>query len=153
MSSAWIETGRRPPTITRLAWIPVNHAALHPHAGFAIVLLDDILGSVFVAGLVGTVLGLFPLRFMPGHRLASWHRGAWAAVFFIAVFGLVQVVLRPGSGLGHPGTAPVATVVTLFLAFGAASVGFSRSTGPDANATPSQRPRDRRRPRRRRAHG
>lgn len=77
---------------------------------------------------------------MPGHRLASWHRGAWAAVFFIAVFGLVQVMLRPGSGLGHPGTAPVATVVTLFLAFGAASVGFSlywARRKRDACSTPS----------------
>ncbi len=106
-------------------WVPVNHAAVHPHAAFPIVVLDDLLGSLFVGGLVGTVIGMFPLRFMPGHKLISWHRGAWAAVFGVAVFGLMQAMLRPSTGLGHPGHAPLVTAIVLFVVFGGASVVFA----------------------------
>jgi hypothetical protein len=38
----------------------------HGHAAFALVLLDDFLGSLFVSGLVGSVISLLPLRFLPG---------------------------------------------------------------------------------------
>ncbi|MDP9100572.1 MAG: hypothetical protein M3N21_00240 [Actinomycetota bacterium] len=38
-----------------------------------------------------------PLEFLPGGRLAGWHRGAWAATFALAFFLLVEVLVLPGA--------------------------------------------------------
>jgi F0F1-type ATP synthase assembly protein I len=107
-----------------LAWVPVADAASRPGAGFQLALAEDFLAGVFVGGLVGVVIGLVPLRFLPGQKLAAWHWGAWAAVFAVAAMGLLQVMLRPQSAAVHGGGVPFWTTLGLFLAFGAASVGF-----------------------------
>ena len=128
--------------IAWLIWVPVGHAAAVPGAPFAVVLVADLLGSIFVGGLVGNVIGLLPLRFLSGGTLLAWSRAAWAATFGIAVFGLVEVELRPQSSSAHPGGAPVVTAVLLFVLFGGSSAGmrsfFSRR--PARLAGPSSRP-------------
>jgi hypothetical protein len=106
------------------AWVPVYGAAARPGASLVVVLLADFLAAVFVSGLVGTVINLLPFKFLPGGDLAGWHRGVWVATFAVALFGTVQVMLRPVTGPTHPGDAPVATAIVLFVVFGAASVGF-----------------------------
>jgi hypothetical protein len=40
-------------------------------ASFVLVILDDFLAAVFVGGLVGTMIGLLPLRFLPGGTCGS----------------------------------------------------------------------------------
>ncbi|MDQ6847995.1 MAG: glycoside hydrolase [Candidatus Dormibacteraeota bacterium] len=107
-----------------LLWVPVSNAAVKPGAGFGMALLANVLSALFVGGLAGVVLGLVPLRFLPGEKLAAWHWGAWAAVFGVAMFGLVQIMLRPQSSSAHVTSVPLWTTVGLFLAFGAASVAF-----------------------------
>ena len=102
-------------------WDVVNPVAIGQTAIAPLVILDDFLASVVVGGLVGTVIGLLPLQFLPGGRIAAWHRGAWATVFIAALFGLTGVLLWPNRG-GHPGTAPLVTVVALFVVFGGSSV-------------------------------
>jgi hypothetical protein len=87
------------------------------------VILDDLLASLFVGGLVGSVINLIPVRFMPGHALASWHRGAWMAVFGVAAFGMTEIVLFP-SLHNHAGHAPLATIIVLFVLFGGGSLAF-----------------------------
>ena len=67
--------------IAWLIWVPVGHAAAAPGAPFAVVLAADLLGSIFVGGLVGNVIGLLPLRFLSGGTLMAWNRAAWAATF------------------------------------------------------------------------
>ena len=104
-------------------WVPVNHAAAHHPGVFPLVILDDLLASLFVGGLVGSVINLIPVRFMPGHALASWHRGAWMAVFGIAAFGMTEIVLFP-SLHNHAGHAPLATIIVLFVLFGGGSLAF-----------------------------
>ena len=100
------------------AWIPMNHlAGLHP-GNVPIALVDDVLGSIFVGGLVGTVIGLMPLEFMPGGALLKWRKDVWAVVFFVALFLLVAVELNPDSGPTHHGGAPVVTAIVLFVGFG-----------------------------------
>ena len=77
------------------AWIPMNHlAGLHP-GNVPIALVDDVLGSIFVGGLVGTVIGLMPLEFMPGGALLKWRKDVWAVVFFVALFLLVDSSSTP----------------------------------------------------------
>jgi hypothetical protein len=102
--------------------------ALHGYASrkgtfFGAVVADDFLASLFVSNLVGTVISLFPLRFLPGYKLKSWHSGAWAATFALSFFVLVQVLLRPRSG-GGPSHAPLVTTICLFVVFGLGSLLF-----------------------------
>ena len=61
------------------------------------MLLDDFLASIFVSGLVGTVIGLTPLRALPGYAIKQWNPTVWVATYVLALFGLVQVLLRPRS--------------------------------------------------------
>ena len=107
-----------------LLWVPVSTAAGKSGAGFGTALLANVLSALFVGGLAGVVIGLVPLRFLPGEKLAAWHWGAWATVFALAMFGLVQIMLRPQSASAHVASVPLWTTVGLFLAFGAASVAF-----------------------------
>jgi hypothetical protein len=109
--------------IAWFAWVPVNHTALHHPGVFPLVILDDLLASLFVGGLVGSVINLIPVRFMPGHTLASWHRGAWTAVFGVAAFGMTEIVLFP-SRHNHAGHAPIITIIVLFVVFGGGSLLF-----------------------------
>jgi hypothetical protein len=109
--------------IAWFVWVPVNHAALHHPGVFPLVILDDLLASLFVGGLVGSVINLIPVRFMPGHTLASWHRGAWMAVFGVAAFGMIEIVLFP-SRHNHAGHAPIITIIVLFVLFGGGSLVF-----------------------------
>jgi hypothetical protein len=100
------------------AWVPVNHFALNHSGNVPIAIVDDVLGSIFVGGLVGTVVGLLPLEFMPGGQLLRWRKDVWAIVFFVALFLLVEVELNPASGPTHHGGAPIVTAIVLFIGFG-----------------------------------
>jgi hypothetical protein len=102
-------------------WIPVNHFALEHGGNILLAIVDDVLASVFIGGLVGTVIGLLPLEFMPGGTIAKWRKDVWAIVFFVAVFLLVEVELRPAAGPTHPGGAPIVTALVLFAIFGGGS--------------------------------
>ena len=84
-----------------VAWAGRKPSCIRPGAFFGAVLGDDFLASLFVSGLVGTVISLFPLRFMPGHKLRSWHQGAWAAIFGVALFLLVDALFTPPFGGGR----------------------------------------------------
>lgn len=107
-----------------LLWIPANHLALEPGSNALEVLIDDTLGSIFIGGLVGTVVSLLPLSGLPGGTIVGWRRDAWAAVCFLALFLLIEVELFPASGPTHPGGAPVFTAVVLFILFGGLSFGM-----------------------------
>jgi hypothetical protein len=109
-----------------LAWIPVNHLALTNGNDFLIVILDDALASIFVGGLMGSVIGLLPLEGLPGGKLSKWRRDVWGVVFFVALFLLIEVELNPDSGPTHPGGAPVVTAIILFVVFGGLSIGLHR---------------------------
>lgn len=106
-----------------LAWDTVTNHARTPGGAVSAVLLKDFLAALFVSSLVSTVVGLLPLRFMPGHKLRSWHQGAWAGVFLVSLFVLVQVLLRPHGTTGQ-GNTPLVTTIVLFVVFGAASLLF-----------------------------
>jgi hypothetical protein len=102
-------------------WLPVNHFATHHLSNVMVGVVDDVLGSIFVGGLVGSVVSLLPLALMPGHTLLKWRRDAWAAIFFISAFLMISVELRPAAGPTHPGTAGWVTPLVLFFVFGGAT--------------------------------
>jgi len=107
-----------------IAWAGLNGSAEDANANDMLVLLDDALAAVFVAGLVGSVIGMLPLRFLPGHVLKSWSLRAWVAVFVVSMFGLVQVMLRPNATDEGPSHTPLVTTLVLFALFAAATVAF-----------------------------
>ncbi len=103
-------------------WVPVNAAAEHTNPFFGVVLADDLLGALFVSGLVGSFFGMIPIKGLPGWTIKQWNLGAWVVGFAISVLGLFQILLRPGiAGHGH---RPLVVSVILFVAFGAGSIVF-----------------------------
>lgn len=107
-----------------IAWIPVHGLATGPSPAPGPVLLSDLLGAIFVGGLVGNVVGLLPLQFLQGGTVARWHKGMWAGVYGLAGFGFIQALLQPATAVSRHGSAPLITALVLFVAFGAASVAF-----------------------------
>jgi hypothetical protein len=105
-----------------IAWVPVHNAAAHG-AAFPTVVLDDFLATVFVSGMVGSAIGLLPLRFLSGGAIREWRPPVWAGLFTLAMFGVVDVLVRsPASpGAKH---APLVTTIVLFVAFGGFAIAF-----------------------------
>jgi streptogramin lyase len=102
-------------------WVPVQRVATQSDASFVLVILDDFLASVFVGGLVGTMIGLLPLRFLPGWDLRTWHQGAWLACFAFVVLAVVEVLLLPHND--NHSNVPLITTVVLLIVFGGLSIG------------------------------
>jgi hypothetical protein len=102
--------------------VPVESGAATPSAFFGLVVLDDLLSSIVVGGLVGSTIALLPLRFLPGASIKKWNRAVWAGLFGAVAFLLVTIVIRgAGAGASHSG---VAVTVTLFAVFAGGSVAF-----------------------------
>ena len=120
--SAWLTVGAA--VLAWLAWASITDDASKSGSFLGTVFIDDFLASVFVSGLVGTVISLFPLKFLPGHKLQSWHKGVWAATFLVTLFVMVQVLLRPYSGPAGRSHAPLVTTIVLFLLFAGGSLLF-----------------------------
>ncbi len=99
---------------------PVNTAAIRPGAFSGLVVLDDLLSSLVVGGLVGSMVGLLPLRFMPGATIKNWSRPVWAIVFGACAFLLVAIVLRTPAG----SRSGIVVTLVLFVLFAAVSVGL-----------------------------
>jgi hypothetical protein len=122
-----------------LAWVPVSaQSAAHP-TNFGWAVGSNFLAAVFISGMVGLLIGLVPLRFLPGEKLARWHRGVWGAVFGLAALSVIEVTLRPQSTGTHVTAAPFLTTAGLFVGFGIASVAFwgyfKVRSGPTRSAT------------------
>jgi hypothetical protein len=120
--SAWLTVGVA--TLAWLAWATITDDANKSGSFLGTVFLDDFLASLFVSALVGTVISLFPLKFLPGHKLQSWHKGAWAATFLGTLFVMVQVLLRPYSGPSGRSHVPLVTTIVLFVLFAGGSLLF-----------------------------
>ena len=113
--------------ISLAAWMalpPVSAVASGEGAGAAAIFVEALLATTFLVGLETTAIGLLPLRFLEGEKVWQWNRRWWAVLFCASAFAFVHILLTPRSGF--VGTSPLgrAVVVTLFAAFGAASVAF-----------------------------
>ncbi|MGH9024190.1 MAG: FGLLP motif-containing membrane protein, partial [Acidimicrobiia bacterium] len=110
------------------AWIargPVSTAAAGPGAGPGLFALEALLTAVFLLGLESLLFGLLPLRFLNGSKVVAWSRTAWAALFGLALFGSVHVLLAPGSGyVGSTSKRTTIGVVLLYVGFGLGSFAF-----------------------------
>lgn len=107
-----------------LAWVPVSAAAVAHPQSFGPALLENYLAALFVSGMVGLLIGLVPVRFLPGEKLLRLHRLVWASVFAVVSFAVLEVMLRPQSSRAHVAGVPFWTTLALFLGFGLASIVF-----------------------------
>ena len=107
-----------------LLWVPVSSFSSSHPTSFGWALASNFLAALFVSGMVGLLIGLVPLRFLPGEKLAGWHRGVWGAVFGLAALAVIEVMLRPQSAGAHVASVPFWTTAGLFVGFGAASIMF-----------------------------
>jgi hypothetical protein len=106
------------------AWDSLYQTSSPPGASFGSVLAADFFAAYFVSAVVGTVVSLFPLRFLPGYMLRSWSARAWGVTFGVALFVLLQFLLRPTSGPGGRSDAPLVTTLVLLVLASAGSVVF-----------------------------
>ena len=108
-----------------LAWQPVDAAAADGSPGLLLGLADSTLAAIAVGGLQGLVIGLVPVRSLPGYALARWRRPVWGAAYTVVLFVFLHLLLHPGSGVG-PDARPVPfyTWLGLFAGFGVVSVAF-----------------------------
>ena len=125
-------------TTAWIAWVPVSASAAHPHADALILIADTFLASIFVGGVVGTVINLLPLRFLPGGTIVDWNRIAWGAIASIALFVLLEVMVFPAHHTGHSRTTPLATTLALFASFAVASLLFRQYFAMRHHATPDE---------------
>jgi hypothetical protein len=110
-----------------VAWTPLDHTLDTPRqtASLAVLLPDATLAALFVMGLEGLTFALVPIRILDGGTLARWNRAAWLALWGAAMFGFVHVLLDPQTGrLTHDNRGAIISMIVLFTAFGAASVGL-----------------------------
>lgn len=112
-----------------LAWVartPVAVAAARPDAGFWPIAGEACLVAIFVGALESVLFCLVPLRFLEGAKLTAWNRGAWAAIFAVAAFAFVEILLQPASGFLARSSSPRQALVALalFVGFGLFSIGF-----------------------------
>jgi photosystem II stability/assembly factor-like uncharacterized protein len=107
-----------------LIWVPVATAATADPTSFPLAIVENFLAALFLSGMVGLVIGLIPLRFLPGERLAQWRWGAWALLFGLAMITVIEVVIRPQTSAARGRSEPFWTTLGLFLGFGVASILF-----------------------------
>jgi hypothetical protein len=128
------------------AWrIPVG-SLVDDHNGDSLGLsfLENLLTQVFVAGVVGLVFGLLPLRFLDGHLLWRWNRYAWTAVYTVVLFLFTLVLLDPVGAADGVTRDLWLRALALFAGFGLFSVlfwaYFRLRPGPPAPQTPTPTP-------------
>jgi hypothetical protein len=105
-----------------IALVPVR-AASSGEVSLPLVAVEAGLSTVVVAGLEAVVFGLLPLRFLPGASLFRTDRRLWAAVFGLALFAFLHILVNPASGyLTDTSRVPLVTTIALFVGFAAVSV-------------------------------
>ncbi len=110
--------------VTWVARIPLT-GLTQKSPSFLALVAEAALGGAFVIGVESVLVGLLPMRFLDGARIKGWNTWAWLALFLFGIFTAVQVLIQPGTGyVGHTTVAGRFTVLSLYLAFCAVSVGF-----------------------------
>jgi hypothetical protein len=86
--------------------------------------IQTILATFVVAGIEALVIGLLPMRFLPGHPLFAWRRSLWFPVFALAIFGYLLILVDPANGyLSADSKAPIVVGIVFLVGFGMVSLG------------------------------
>jgi len=86
--------------------------------------IQTILATFVVAGIEALVIGLLPMRFLPGHPLFAWRRSLWFPLFALAIFGYLLILVDPANGyLSNDSQAPMLVGIVFLVTFGIVSFG------------------------------
>lgn len=109
--------------VALLAWVALERT--HSASALPLLAVDAVLCAVFILGVQTLVFGLIPLRYLDGHKLWSWNRGAWIAVYGPAMFCFIHVMVLNRERVLADGSAPaLVPTLALFIGFGALSMAF-----------------------------
>ena len=87
--------------------------------------LETAAATVVVAGLEAAVIGMLPVRFLPGERVRAWNQRIWIGLLGIATFAFCHILLNPQAGyLSDTTRTSLFTVIWLLALFGGGSVLF-----------------------------
>jgi len=87
--------------------------------------LETAAATVVVAGLEAAVIGMLPVRFLPGERVRAWNQRVWIGLLGVATFAFCHILLNPQAGyLSDTTRTSLLTVVWLLALFGGGSVLF-----------------------------
>lgn len=106
-----------------LAYGPVSARIDAGADGFEWLVLEAILAGTFIAGVEGLLFGLIPLKYMSGEKLLAWSKRAWAAIYVVVAFAFIHLIARPAAA-ADAAQVSWAKTLTLFAAFGVASIAF-----------------------------
>ncbi len=90
--------------------------------GFVRQLPQSLAGGLVTGAVQTIVIGLIPLRFLPGHQLKQWNQKVWATSYLGGAFLFSLVLLHPG--LVNAKEASIVWTIGLAGFFAAGSVGF-----------------------------
>lgn len=108
------------------AWLPLHVTAARAGTFFGEVITVDFLAAVFIGGLVGCAFSMFPLRFLAGSKVRAWRSDVWAALFGLAMFGVIDILLISHGRTAPKTSTPIVTTMVLFALFGGSSLAFRR---------------------------
>ena len=107
-------------------WGKYDAVAQGPHASHAEAIIGAVLAQVTILAITSVVFGLMPFKFLDGHRLRTWNLAGWLAVYAVAAFWFVLVLIRNNRDVLQKHTLPVAFAepFILFAVFGILSILF-----------------------------
>jgi hypothetical protein len=112
--------------VSWILWIPV-HALTFKQTGTTFIsFIDDILASIFVSSIVGSLVTSLPVGALPGKKIYKWHRGAWLAFMTTVVFLLVSVAATPLSSSATSDHSPLIAIVVAVLFLGGLALVLAR---------------------------
>ena len=106
-----------------MIWDSVTAAAQQEGAPLWLRVLDKALFATLLLGVQTIVFGLFPVKFLDGHRLWLWGPFQWGLVYLPGAFVFVYLMHMHAPQVSSP-TAPdsLATTLALFAGFGLLSL-------------------------------
>jgi hypothetical protein len=107
-----------------VAWLLLAFVRGQTFDPWVSLFVQTVLVTFVVAGIEALVIGLLPMRFLPGHPLYKWRRSMWFPLFVLAVFGYLMILVDPANGyLSDNSRTPTIVGVIFLVAFGIVSIG------------------------------
>lgn len=107
-----------------VAWILLAFVRQGEFDPWLSLFLQTVLVTFVVAGIETLAIGLLPMRFLPGHPLFQWRRGAWFVLFALSIMGYLLILVDPANGyLSDDSRTPMLIGVIFLVTFGIVSFG------------------------------
>ena len=118
LASAWLLV------LSVIAWVLLAVVRQTSADPLLSLFLQTVLVTFVVAGIETLVIGLLPMRFLPGHPLFRWRKSVWFALFALAVMGYLLILVDPANGyLSDSSRTPMIIGIVFLVSFGIISIG------------------------------